>query len=110
MIGSRLVSLTPIDKDMIHLFGGDHFGLPQLFLEDGVSEFFAFIEDRDFALNILADSDLDIAQGVGGTVGLDLVDHVLELDSEVLGNGARLLPGEDLVKVVVFEQRTVNIQ
>jgi hypothetical protein len=33
------------------------------------------------------------------TIGLDLIDHVFELNGEVLGNGAGLLPGENVVNV-----------
>ena len=48
---------------------------------------------------ILADGDLGIAQGIGGAIGLDLVDDFLELEGQVLGEGAGFLPGQDLGQI-----------
>ena len=59
-----------------------------------------FAADGDGALGIFADGDFGVAQGVGGTQGLDLVDDLLELQGQVLGERAGFLPAENVVQVI----------
>jgi hypothetical protein len=70
---------------VLYLLGSHHFRLMYLLLEDRVGEFIALVENGDFSLSILADGHLGFVQGIGGTIGLDLIDHVFELEGEVLG-------------------------
>ena len=99
-----------VKRFAIDLFGRYHFRLVFLFLEDGVSEFIALVEYGYPALRILADGDLDFDQCIGGTIGLDLVDDIFELDGQVLGDQTGFLPGQDLVKVLVSQQGPMGIQ
>ena len=87
MIGSRLVSLAPVDEDMIDLLGSDHFCLTFLLLENGVREWPGFVENTDAAIGLFAHGDGSLVEGIGRAIGLDLVDHVLELEGQVLGQG-----------------------
>ena len=95
---------------MIDLLGSDHFRLPYLFVENGEIEEVVFVQDSDLSLSILADDHLGVVQGIGGPIGLDLIDHIFELDGEIFGDGARLLPGEDLVKILMGQQGSMSIQ
>src|SRR5664280_1120398 len=93
-----------------HLFGGDHFCLVFLLLEDGVGEFITLIENADLALIILTNRHLGLMERIRRTIGLDLIDHVLELEGEVFGYKPGLLPGEDLVEVLMSLHRSMSIQ
>ena len=104
------MSLAEVNEHPIDLFGRDHFGLAGLLLENGIVQWVVSVENGHLALNVLADGDADIVQGVSGAIGLDLVDHVFELEGEVFRNGAGLLPGKDLVEVLMSQDRTVSIQ
>src|SRR5664280_3146718 len=108
MIRSRFVSLTQVEEDVIHLLGSDHFRLAGLFVEYGVVQRNVFVEDGNLAEGVLADVDLRIVPGVGGAIGLDLIDHIFELHGEVFSYKPGLLPGEDLVKVLVSLHRSVS--
>ena len=68
----------------IDIFGHDDFGLTLLFVEDGVLQGFAFVEDDDLTLCVLTDGDLGLAESVGRAGGLDLVDDFVVLQGEVL--------------------------
>ena len=96
-----LVGLALVEQNVIDLLGSDHFRLAGLFMEYGVIQRIVFVEDGYLAEGVLADIDLSIVPGVGGAICLDLIDDIFELDSEIFGDGARLLPGEDLVKILV---------
>jgi hypothetical protein len=104
------VSLTQVEQDVIHLLGSDHFRLAGLFVEYGEVQRIVFVEDGNLAEGVLADVDLRIVPGVGGAIGLDLIDHIFELHGEVFGDEPGLLPGKDLVEVVVNKHRAVGIQ
>jgi len=60
-------------------------------------------------LGIFAHGDLGMAQGVIGSVGLDLVDDAPGLHGQVFGQSAGFLVGEDEVQVVGFEQGTMSV-
>ena len=81
----------------IELLGIDDLRLFGLSVEDGVIQWFAFIEDGEVFLGIQANRDGGMAQGIGGAFGLDLVDRFAKLDSQVFGEDTRFLPGQDLV-------------
>jgi len=84
MVGSRFVGLALVEKSMIHLLGCHHFCLAFLLLENGVREFMPLVEYGNLAQRILTDRHLSIVQAIGGTIDLDLVDHIFELEGEVL--------------------------
>ena len=67
------------------------------------------VEDCDFSVYILADGDLGMAEGVIWTVGLDLVNDLLELYGQVFGKRACFLVSEDDIQFVGFEQRPVGV-
>ena len=52
---------------------------------------------------------LSIAQGIVWAVGLDLVDDLVGLDGQVLGERAGFLVGENEIQVFGFEQRAMGI-
>ena len=101
MVLAGLVGLALVEQNVIDLLGSDHIRLAGLFVEYGVIQRIVFVEDGYLAEGVLADVDLRIVPGVGGAICLDLIDDIFELDSEIFGDGARLLPGEDLVKILV---------
>ena len=70
---------------MVEGFGIHDFGLADGFFVGGVSEGLVFVKDGDFSFGIFADGDLGVAQGVVRAVGLDLVDDLVELEGQVLG-------------------------
>jgi len=61
------------------VFALDDFGLFGLAVIGGVGEGLALIKNADLALEIDRDSDDRLAHGVGGTIHLDLIDEVMEL-------------------------------
>lgn len=79
----------------IDLFGHDYFGLALLLVEDRVVQRSALVENLDVILGILADSDLSMAQSIGGPGRLNLVDHLPVLQREVFGQSAGLLERKD---------------
>lgn len=87
----------------------DDFSLAGGILKEGVGEGDVFVEDGDFSLDILTGADLSIAEGIGGTIGLDLVDDLVELHGEVLGEGAVFLIIEDEVQVFGLKQGAVGV-
>ena len=109
MIGSGLVSLALIEEGLVDLFGLHDFGLFGLLVKNGVVQGFAFIEDGDVSLIIQADSHRRIAHGVGGALGLDLVDDLVKLQGQVLGENACLLPGEETGGVVLRGERAMGV-
>ena len=93
----------------IKILGVDNVGKVFLFVENGEIEGFAFVEDGDGTRSILADGDLGIAQGVGGAVGLDLVNNLFELEGQVFREGAGFLPGQDMSQVFKSCERAMNV-
>lgn len=89
---------------VVYMFGLDHISLALLLVENGVIQRFAFVEDGDITLGILANRDLSFAQGIAGTCGLDLVDDLVVLNGEVLGDGASFMEREDEVEFVLGKQ------
>ena len=80
------MSLALVEQNVIDLLGRDHFRLACLFVENGEVEGVVFVKDGDFSMSVLADDYLGVVQGIGGTIGLDLIDHIFELDGEILGD------------------------
>ena len=109
MIGGRDGGGALFFEDAVEIFGVDNLGLVILFVEDAKFEWFGFVEQGNLASCVFANDDLGIAQGIGGALGLDLVDYLLELDGEVLGEQALFLPGQDLVEIFKACQGAVSI-
>ncbi len=81
-----------------------------LLVENRVIQEFAFVEDIDLGLRVLADSDLSLAECIRRARGLDLVDDLFVLQSQVLGKNASLLKGKDQVEFFLGEEQwTVGI-
>ena len=78
-------------------------------MENGEGQFSGLVEDRDGSLGIFADSDLGMAQGITGRLGLDLVDDLPELEGEVFGEQSGLLPGQDVAQLLTRGERAVDI-
>ena len=93
------MSLALVEQSLINVLGVDDLGLMLLLVKDGESQGFGLVEQGHLTVRIFADGDPGIAQGIGGAFGLDLVDDILELEGQVLGEGARLLPGQDVGQV-----------
>ena len=83
-----------VEKHLVDLLGLHDFGLFGLLVEDGVVQGFAFVEDGDIFLIIQANRYSSIAHGVGRVLGLDLIDNLVELQGQVLGENTHLLPAE----------------
>ena len=56
---------------------------------------FTFIQNPDYALCVLTNDALNMAQGVLRTAGLDLVDHQVTLQGQILGKSTGFLMSED---------------
>ncbi len=54
-------------------------------------------QDFNFPPSIFANRNRHIAHSIGRGFGLDLVDHLLELQCEVLSQSAGFLPGETTI-------------
>jgi hypothetical protein len=80
-------------KRLVEIFGRDDLCLSGLLVEDGEGQRSAIIQDGDFVIGVEADGDLGVTQGIGGALGLDLVDGLVELEGQVFGKGTGLLPG-----------------
>ena len=93
------MSLALVEHGLIQVLGIDDFRLMLLLVKDGESQGFGLVEQGHLTVRIFADGDPGIAQGIGGAFGLDLVDDILELEGQVLREGARLLPGQDVGQV-----------
>ena len=91
------------------MFGRDDFRLLGLLVVNGVGQSFAIIQDQNVFLSIHTDCDLCVAQGIGGAVGLDLVNDLLKLEREVFGQAAGLLPGENVGEIVFGGEGTMGI-
>jgi hypothetical protein len=95
MVRSRFEWQSFFLESQIQLFGRNDFGLLGLLVVNGEGQGFAIIQDRDVVLRIHTHSDLGIAQCIGGSLGLDLVNGLLELEGQIFGEGPCFLPGED---------------
>ncbi len=69
----------------VHAFCFNDVGLFGLFVENGVRQRFLLVKQGDVAMRFFADSHPGITQGTGWAFGLDLVDDLLKLYSQVLG-------------------------
>src|SRR5215211_4520301 len=85
MVRSRFGWQSFFLESQIKLFGRNNFGLLGLLVVNGEGQGFAIIQDRDVVLRIQTDGDLDIAQCVGGSLGLDLVNRLVKLEGQVFG-------------------------
>ena len=99
MIGSRFIRLA---DSGVELLGIDNLRLLRLPVKDGVVQRFVFVEDGDLILCIQADGYSGVAQGIGGAIGLDLVDRFAKLEGQVFGKRACLLPGQDLIEIILL--------
>ncbi len=71
--------------------------LSRLFVVGAVWQGMATVQDFNFPPFIFTDCNRRMAHGIGRAFGLDLVDHFLVLQSEVLTQSAGFLPGETTV-------------
>ena len=53
--------------------------------------------------------DLGVAQGIGRSLSLDLVDGLLELEGQVFGEGARFLPSQNVSQIIFGGEGTMEI-
>ena len=106
MIGAGFIRFALV----LDLLGSYDLCLEFLLSKDSVGEFGALVENGDLALIILVHRHLGMVQSIGGTIGLDLVHEVFELKGEVLGDQPSLLPGEDLVEIVMSQHGAMDIQ
>ena len=96
VVWPRFVRRRLDGQGIVKALGIDNFGLVGLLVEDGKFKRFGFVEDTHLASRIFTDGHGSIVQGIGGTLGVDLVDDFLELEGQVLGKNAGFLPGEDV--------------
>ena len=93
MVGGRDGTLVLVLEDTIDVFSRDDFGLFGLFVEGGERQGIAFVEDRDILVGIQGNSDGSFTHGVGRAIHLDLVDEMVELQGQVVGESAGFAPG-----------------
>jgi len=92
VIGSWDVGFALVLQRGVHVFCLNDVGLFGLFVENDVRQRFILVKQGDVARYIFADSHLGIAHGIGWAFGLDLVDDLLELHSQIFRECARFLP------------------
>ncbi len=109
MVRGRFGGQSFFLESQIQLFGRNHFGLVCLLVVNGEGQGFAIIQDRDVFLRIHTHRDLGIAQSVGGTLGLDLVKGLVELQGQVFGEDPCFLPGENASEIFFREEGAMQI-
>jgi hypothetical protein len=109
MIGSWDSAGFEIFEHGVDVFGLDDIGLLGLFMEGGEREGVALVGDGDVIVGIQGNGDWGFAHGVGRAIDLDLVDDLSELEGQVFGEDARLLPGKDLGQVLGFGKGAMSI-
>ena len=85
MIRSRFGRQVRLLESQINLLGRNHFGLVGLLVVKGVGQGFVIIQDGNLLLGIHTNGDEGIAQSIGGALGLDLVNGLVELEGQVFG-------------------------
>src|SRR5512135_3632577 len=93
----------------VKLFGVQYLGLWGELLVRGVGKGLVLVEDRDFSFRIFANGDGRLLQSIDGALGLDLVNELVVLDSEVLREHAGFLVSEDQIQVIPGAQGTMSI-
>ena len=68
---------------LIEILGENDVGLFGLLVKDIVGQGFALVKQSNVVECIDTDRDAGFTQGITGTLGLDLVDDLVELDSQV---------------------------
>ncbi len=96
-------------EDLADIFGWNDFRLFGLLVEDRVRQGFTFVEDGHILLGIQANGDNRLAQRISRTPGLDLVDHLFELDRQVFAEGASFLPSQNTSEIVFGGEWTMRI-
>jgi len=110
MIGGRLVRSGWGLKGLVELFGVNNVRLPGLLMEDGVLERLVLVEDGEVFVEVQTDGNRGVTHSIGGALGLDLIDDLVELDSEVFGEDTCLLPGQDMSEIVLCGKGTMGIE
>jgi hypothetical protein len=72
-------------------FGIDELRLAEGFAEGGEIKGFVLVKDGNVTMLILANDDGCFSEGIRGAVGLDLIDDIVVLHGQVLGDGAGFL-------------------
>ncbi len=93
MVRGRFMGFALVHEGKVNLLGLNDIGLFGLFVEDSVVVRLTLVEDGDVILSVQADHHGGMAHRIGGAFGLDLIDDLLELEGQVLGENARFLPG-----------------
>ena len=75
----------------------------------GEIEGFVLVKDGDNTLGILTHGDLGLSEGIRGALSLDLIDDIVVMYSQVLGDGTGFLPGKDAIQVLSGQQRAMCI-
>jgi hypothetical protein len=96
VVWPRFVGRRLDGQSTVKALGIDNFGLMFLLVEDSKFKRFGFVEDGHLASGIFTDFHGSIVQGIGGTVGVDLVDDFLELEGQVFGEDTGFLPDQDV--------------
>ena len=96
-------------KDLVDIFRGHNFRLFRLRVENGVRQRFAFVEEGEILLGILADGHDRLAHRIRGALGLDLVDELFELEGQVFRKGASFLPGQNTSQIIFCGEWTMGI-
>ena len=109
MIRSGESTLIMVFEGTVDLFCRDDFGLFSLFVKGSERQRYAFVSDGDIFMGIDGKGDRSFAHGQGRAVDLDLIDNIMELEGQVVGEGAGFSPGEDMGEVLGFGKRPMGI-
>ena len=86
MIGSGLVwNGCRFDFDgFVEIFSKDNLGLFCLFVKNMVGQRLAFVKQGDGMVDVCTNRTSRVSHGIGGTFGLNLINHIFKLNGQVL--------------------------
>ena len=93
---------------VVERLAGHEFGLALLSVEACMLGQPTLVADGNLAVGLLVDRDAGVAQGITRTRDLDLLDDLVVLQGEVLGECACILAVEDHVQVVGGPERAMG--
>jgi hypothetical protein len=98
-----------IADNWVELLGIDNFRLFGLLVKNGVVQGFTFVGNGKLVLRIQTNCYSSMAHGIGGTLGLDLIDCFAKLEGQVFRECACVLPGQDLIEIVLVSEQAVGV-
>ena len=110
MAGSRDGTLLLVLEHTVDVFSRDDVRLFSLFVKGSERQRFSLVSDGDIFVGIQGNGDRRFAHGQGRAVDLDLIDNVLKLEGQVVGEDAGFSPGKDMGEILGSGKRPMGIK